>query len=487
MPSRSIGLRHNIRTRLLLFVLLPFVLIIIGSGWYSLRTLELSVQARMEQDIQLIARAIRPALGHALEYGHKATIRRTVISAFDMDEVYGIYIFNRHGRRISAIGDSDAEVRGDEAASLASIGDEQATFADVDGEAVFSYFMPLSDSGGRIIGLLQITRRGADFTDHLAAFRIRALTMLIGASLLLILVIWVGYQRALGRHLYTIEQSMKRIGAGDLGHRLPITGPAEIRSLCLGINTMLNSIVASEKKLQAQRDRELALKNRLHQSEKLAAIGRFSAGIAHELGAPLSVADGQAQRALRRCEAQAAESLTAIRQQLQRMERIIRQLMDFARPIKPQHRPVKIVELIQSSLQQVESDRQHSNTQIDLTTGDHSSLYIQGDRLRLEQALINLLRNALQAAPGGQIELHCEHQKDTIVLCVEDSGEGVDPSIKAELLEPFVTTKPVGMGTGLGLAVVNAVITEHGGQITVERSHLGGARFCLNFPVEPHT
>lgn len=106
--------------------------------------------------------------------------------------------------------------------------------------------------------------------------------------------------------------------------------------------------------------------------------------------------------------------------------------------------------------------------------------------MRLEQALINLLRNALQAAPDGQIELHCEHQKDTIVLCVEDSGEGVDPSIKAELLEPFVTTKPVGMGTGLGLAVVNAVITEHGGQITVERSHLGGARFCLNFPVEPH-
>lgn len=483
MPSLQAGSRHNIRTRLLLFVLLPFVLIIIVSGWYSLRALELSAQARMEEDIQLIARAIRPALGHALEYGHRATIRRTVTSAFDMDQVYGIYVYNRHGRRISAIGDLDAEVRGDQAASLASIGDEQGTFEEVDGEEVFSYFMPLSDSGGRIIGLLQITRQGTDFTDYLAAFRIRALALLISASLLLILVIWIGYQRALGRHLRTMGQSMARIGAGDLGHRLPLKGPAEIRGLSQGINTMLDSIVASEHELERQRERELALKTRLHESEKLAAIGRFAAGIAHELGTPLSVADGKAQRALRHCDADQAHSLGAIRQQLQRMERIIRQLMNFARPVKPEHRQVKVTELIQSALQQVDDDRQRSGTHIQIT-GDTAPPSLTGDRLRLEQALINLLRNAMQAAPGGQVELHWQCREGSVHLCVDDDGPGIDASVKADLLEPFVTTKPVGMGTGLGLAVVNAVVTEHGGQITLGRSPLGGARFCLSLPLD---
>lgn len=483
MSSLQASSRHNIRTRLLLFVLLPFVLIIIISGWYSLRALETSAKDRMEEDIQLIARAIRPALGHALEYGHRATIRRTVTSAFDMDQVYGIYIFNRHGRRISAIGDRDAEVQGTEAAILASIGDEQGTFNEVDGEEVFSYFMPLSDSGGRIIGLLQITRQGTDFTDSLAAFRVRALALLIGASLLLILVIWIGYHRALGRHLRTMGESMARIGAGDINHRLPLKGPAEIHGLSQGINTMLDSIVASERELDTRRERELALTTRLHQSEKLAAIGRFAAGIAHELGTPLSVADGKAQRALRHSDDTHSESLHAIRQQLQRMERIIRQLMDFTRPVKPEHRPLKVTELIHSALQQVEDDRQRSNTTI-AVTGDEVPPSIIGDRLRLEQALINLLRNAIQASPGGQIALHWQCRDDTLSLCVEDDGPGIDASIEHELLEPFVTTKPVGKGTGLGLAVVNAVVTEHGGQIAIDRGALGGARFCLTFPLD---
>src|SRR5690606_9920481 len=123
---------------------------------------------------------------------------------------------------------------------------------------------------------------------------------------------------ALGRHLQTMGESMARIGDGDINHRLPLKGPAEIRGLSVGINTMLDSIVASEIELDSQRKRELSLKNQLHQSEKLAAIGRFAAGIAHELGTPLSVADGKAQRALRHSDAAQSDNLNAIRQQLQR-------------------------------------------------------------------------------------------------------------------------------------------------------------------------
>jgi signal transduction histidine kinase len=483
MDSHPKAPLHNIRTTLLLFVLLPFLAIIIASGWYSLHKLETNAKIGMEQDIQLIAQAIRLPLSHALQHGHTATLRRTVTSAFDMDQVYGVYVYNRNGKRISAIGRRAAEVQGTEAATLARLGDEQGAFDEVGGEEVFSYFMPLTDSGGSIIGLLQVTRRGSDFAHHLDQFRWRALGMLILSSLLVIAVIWIGYQRAVGRHIHTMGRAMERVAGGDMNYRLPADGPSEMRFLSQGINAMLDSIVASEQELSARRERELQLKSQLHQNEKLAAIGRFAAGVAHELGTPLSVADGKAQRALRLAEPEGAEALGQIRQQLQRMERIIRQLMDFARPVVPEKRPVRVTDLVHSSLQQVADEAERHRTQLALDQPD-ADIQVHADRLRLEQALINLLRNAIQAAPGGQVLLTWDNTAPCwLRIRVEDNGPGVAAEHRAHLLEPFFTTKSVGQGTGLGLAVVNAVVNEHGGRIDMSNSALGGACFELHLPL----
>src|SRR5690606_14934931 len=112
-----------------------------------------------------------------------------------------------------------------------------------------------------------------------------------------------------------------------------------------------------------------------------------------------------------------------------------------------------------------------------------ADLHIHGDRLRLEQALINLLRNAIQAAPGGQLRLSWQAGVNGgLSITVEDTGTGVELQNVAHILEPFFTTKPVGVGTGLGLAVVNAVMNEHGGRIEIGRSELGGALFRMWLP-----
>jgi signal transduction histidine kinase len=112
-------------------------------------------------------------------------------------------------------------------------------------------------------------------------------------------------------------------------------------------------------------------------------------------------------------------------------------------------------------------------------------LKLHGDRLRLEQALVNLLRNAIQAAPGGRVRLGASAAGGRVHLTVEDDGPGVDAATRQRLFEPFFTTKPSGHGTGLGLAVVEAVVDEHGGRVTVESSELGGALFRLSFPEPP--
>ncbi len=475
---------YTIRTALVVFALCPFLLISILSGWFGLHRLETETLTTMEEEIQLIARSIRLPLSHALEHGHTGTLRRTVTSAYDMDQVYGVYVYDRDGQRISSSGSRDAPMRGTQAADLASRGDERAGFEEVGGEEVFSYFMPLTDSGGRIIGLLQVTRRGSDFAQQLEQFRLRALSLMTISALLALALIWVGYHFAVGRHVLGIRQDMQRIAGGDLGHRVEQKGPEEIRFLGREVNTMLDGIAASERELEKRRQEQQKLKTRLHENEKLAAIGRFAAGVAHELGTPLSVADGKAQRALRHTDGKTSEPLQQIRQQLRRMERIIRQLMNFARPVTPEQRPVKPGEIVSSCLAQVEEERTRLGGTITWDNfGDTPTL--SADRLRLEQALINLLRNALQANPGGRVHLGWNHTAPGwLTLSVEDDGPGVPPDIQPRLLEPFFTTKAVGAGTGLGLAVVDAVVHEHQGRIEIGHSdRFGGAAFTIHLPL----
>ncbi len=476
---------YNIRAALLVFVLLPFLITLIATGWYGLYRLEASAKAAMEEEIELLARAIRLPLSHALQHGHSGTLQRSVTSIFDIDKVYAVYVYDKDGKRISTSGSSKARVQDREAVDLANKGDEQGEFDEVGGEEVFSYFLPLTDSGERSIGLLQVTRRGSDFSRRIDEFRVNAIGMLVLSALLVMALIWVGYQRAVGRHIHRMREDMELIAAGNLQHRVAVDGPSEIRFLAQGFNQMLDSIVASEQELRERREREYELQTRLQQNEKLAAIGRFAAGVAHELGTPLSVADGKAQRELRRSDEQSAGVLHQIRQQLQRMERIIRQLMDFARPVKPVMSDVKVTDLLHSSLAQVDMERQQQDVQI-IVAGRDNSLSLQGDRLRLEQALINLLRNAIQATPGGRVRLDWQAtDPGWLVFMVEDDGPGLDEGDQRRLLEPFFTTKST--GTGLGLAVVDAVVSEHGGRIAVGHSEWGGASFRLHLPLNPHS
>lgn len=474
---------YNIRAALLVFVLLPFLLTIIATGWYGLYRLEKDAKATMEEEIELLARAIRLPLSHALQHGHSGTLQRSVTSIFDTDKVYAVYVYDKEGKRISTSGTSKARVPDRQAVDLVNKGDEQGEFDKVGGEEVYSYFLPLTDSGERSIGLLQVTRRGSDFSRRIDEFRANAIGMLALSTLLVMGLIWVGYQRAVGRHLHRMREDMEVVAGGNLQHRVAVDGPSEIRFLAQGFNQMLDSIVASEQELRERREREYELQSRLQQSEKLAAIGHFAAGVAHELGTPLAVADGQAQRELRRADEQSATVLHQIRQQLQRMERIIRQLMDFARPVKPAASEVRVMDLVHSSLAQVEQERQQQQVQIALA-GQDTPLSLTGNRLRLEQALINLMRNAIQATPGGQVRLNWQtHTPDWLIFTVEDDGPGIDEVDQRRLLEPFYTTKIT--GTGLGLAVVDAVVSEHGGRIEVDRSEWGGARFSLYLPLTP--
>ena len=251
-------------------------------------------------------------------------------------------------------------------------------------------------------------------------------------------------------------------------------------------------LVARDVTPQAQLEAERAqLRNRLVQSEKLAALGQFVAGIAHELNNPLQGvlghlellrATGAFPKALRR-------DMQRIYREADRAAKIVRNLLVFA----GSRRLVRRQTSINAMLSRVLSLRAlaHRAANIEVVRQHSEALpRVKGDPLLLHQALLNIVLNAEQAIgpTGGRIETSTSLRHDgddqKVMVQIRDTGPGIPQEAMPRLFEPFFTTKEVGKGTGLGLAITYGIIQEHGGQISASNHAEGGAVFTVQLPVE---
>lgn len=475
----------RLATALLTFIIAPLIALLALGTWFSLQALEADVEARKQEESEIIARAISKPLSYSLELGRIGAVRESLETAFEFDRVYGAHIFGPDGRLIASAGAGRSEQppipeglpRGEDE------GQKRGSFERVEGEQVYNYFVPLTDTGGRVLGMLQISRRGAEFRRALARLRVWTVTGLVVIGIVLTGVILFAHRSLIGRPIQRLVEAMHRFAAGERGIRTPSQGPGEIRALSHGLNTMLEGIERSEQEISERRSREQALERDLRHSQKLAAIGALATGVAHELGTPLSVVDGRAQRLLRFNDStgRTAREAEAIRDEVGRMENTIRQLMDFAgrNPVRLAPEPLdRLVELAVASL----TDGSKPPEARIRVVSEAPAPVVRVDRNRLHHALVNLLRNAAQAAgPQGRVEVgwFAEPQPG---LHVDDDGPGVPEEMRSRIFEPFYTSKGVSEGTGLGLAVVHGTVEDHGAHIHVTNSvPLGGARFEIRF------
>lgn len=485
---------YSLRIRLVLYVVLPLLVISACASYVSLSSLELQVEEKLQDEVALIARAIRLPVSRALEEQREAELQSALESAFRIHRVYGAYVYDEQGNEVLSFGHQDPAPPKGELAQVAAAGEQQGTYGSVAGREVYSYFVPLPDSGKRITGLLQVTRRKTEFDATINRLRLQTLAALLVAATLMTGVIVYGHERAVGRQLNRLMASMARVGRGDRTHRAAADGPQEVRTLANALNAMLDGMSRAERELEARRAAEARLHARLRQTEKFAAIGRLAAGVAHELGGPLTVIEGKAQRGLRsfdRSSERAAQTagrpghlksaLEDIRAEVARMERTVRQLLDFGRRTAGRRRTIMANHLAQASIGAFKNEAELAGVRVSMRE-TAPSVALDGDPLRLQQALGNLLRNAIQASAGGRVELAVEESGTEVAFSVDDDGPGISPEIRDRLFEPFVTTKAHGAGTGLGLAVAHSVVDDHGGRIELGPSPLGGTRFRMIFP-----
>lgn len=467
--------------RLLAFVLIPLISITVATGVWVIGSLEEQLEHRLQREVEMVARALRLPIEQALHRNGPQAVIPALDSVFSIRRVYGAYVYDGNGELVAS--SAGVEPASDKVGvgEVLTAGRRSGRYDEIDGLEVYSYFVPLSGPGEEMIGVLRVTRKKADLLHYISGLRGVGLALLGLTSLALIVIVLLGYHVSVGRPLQRFAQSIHRVAAGELGHRALVSGPAEVGSLARQFNSMLDALSRSENELRREYSMRQAAERDLRHAERLAMIGRVVAGVAHELGTPLSTVSGHAQRLLRRrtMEPTVREALRAIRRQTARMEGLVRQLLDYGGKSRPNPAQVdarSLLAVAADALAPIVADR---NIQLQLSDVEQLSVIV--DRMRLEQALINLMRNAVQAATH-KVQASFTVDDEGVSFIVDDDGVGVEPGIRARLYEPFVTSRQSSGGTGLGLAICSTVASEHGGSLSDTQSPLGGARFVLTIP-----
>ncbi|MGH9938290.1 MAG: sensor histidine kinase, partial [Blastocatellia bacterium] len=367
----------------------------------------------------------------------------------------------------------------------------------ISGEDYFSMILPLQVQGRRV-GAIEIVRPisfvKADITR--ARFHIVITALMLFITILLVVTVVTRYN--LARPIHELLDGAVAVGRGDLNYRVRVrvrSSGGELASLAREFNRMADRLAEQRRAALREAEERLALERKLRHNEQLAAVGRLAAGVAHEIGAPLQVIDGRAKQLLHHTDATVEarrRNLTIIRNQTERITRIVRQLLNLSRPHNLRFRKVELTPLIEETVELIETQAESAGVEIEIPRDNNAT--IEADPELIQQVLLNICRNGIQAMPRGG-RLRIEGLKDAAerggrsfaALRVSDTGAGIAPESLPHIFDPFFTTKEVGQGTGLGLPVSNHIVEEHDGWIEAANGTEGGAVFTVYLPQASHT
>ena len=272
--------------------------------------------------------------------------------------------------------------------------------------------------------------------------------------------------RSVATPVARLSEGAARLAAGRLDTRIEIDSPDEFGALAAQFNAMTRSLAEHQEKLV--------------QSEKLAGIGRLAAGVAHEINNPLAVIVGYVKLLRRRAEGALAEDLARVEDEAGKAQQIVEGLLDLARAPAAAPEPVDLRALCDEAVARLQETGRLGGARVTVAGAGR----VAGQPHRLRQVVLNLVRNGAEAAgPEGRVEVEVAAEPGGARVEVRDDGPGLPEAARGKLFEPFFTTKPT--GTGLGLAVSQAIVRAHGGDVTADAAPGGGARFTVRLPATP--
>ncbi|CAD5252127.1 MULTISPECIES: ATP-binding protein [Halomonadaceae] len=474
----------RLRNLIILTVIVPLFVILVVFSLVAIKSLEDNVRSKLQTEVEIITRTLSSSLSYAVTPDSNTPLEEALQSAFSFHRIYGAYVFDTQGRDIYGLGLGKDIFSREEIQQIIERDDLYSNYRQHDGWNYYSALTPLRSQDGTVYGVLQVNRLNTGIENYTGFISIVAVLVFVIGAAGIVFSIWWGFRRHIERPLNRLLHVMQLVEKGDRSQRATEDGPIEYRHLASGLNGMLDAMAEKDQEIENRQRREIELEKRLRKSKKLAELGVLAAGVAHEIGAPLTVINGQAQRLARRDVIGDDERarLGRIRGEVERIVEIVRQLMELGRQHNVEKGELALDQLIMNASDLVEDELEPRNIRLDIELPSPTpNLLANGQQI--VQVLTNLLRNAAQAPEVNRIRVRAQQQEHELILWVEDDGPGIPSAHHHKVFDPFFTTKPVGQGSGLGLSMVHRIINDHGGTIGVFDSALGGAGFEITLPI----
>jgi len=350
-----------------------------------------------------------------------------------------------------------------------------------------NYYVELNPYPDRLISWVITSHIDSDvIASPYAVIRIAIGLLGVAALIITLLLTDIGV-RKVAQPVCRLAGRLKAYANGDHAQRAEEKQAIdEIAALASAFNYLADTLDTARE----QRDRA---EHMMLQSNKLASIGQMAAGIGHEINNPLNNVLSYAkllQRELQKTEyadtqtrQRLMEDLDALRDEALRASDIVRGILNFARQVPPQYSHFEVQPWLENTLALVRQAARSRRVELQLECDFSGEL--EGDRSQLQQALINLLLNAIHASPAdGEVVIRCQTEDAKLILTICDQGEGIAPDKLDNIFDPFFSTKPEGEGSGLGLSISLGIIEYHNGSLRIDNNPGAGVTATVVLPLQ---
>lgn len=455
--------------------------------FYAIATYtQVALQQVRADHARRLGRAIAAHVLEASQRRTRAELESLLNAELDTGVVEAIGVYDRERRVVAAAGARTLveQVR-------AKLHPEREALLELDAPRGAALAIVVPGPAGAVAAVFRADERAAG-----AAPLLRLVALYAGVvALATLLLAYFALTRLIVQPLDALTRAARRVADGGRTWAVPASGASELVELGQSLQTMTERLLSEEQELRRKieeveqaTERLKAAQATVVRSERLASVGRLAAGLAHEVGNPLAALIGLEDLLLEGGlpPSEQRDFLVRMRKETERIHRILRDLLQFARASgsEPPGAPVAgdLALAVNETVMLLKPQKSFSDVALELDL-PHELPSVPLATSELVQLVLNLLLNAADACgAGGQIALRASVAGLGVRLAIEDNGPGVPHAIRGQLFEPFVTTKEVGKGTGLGLAVCRGLVESAGGSISLDESFTAGARFVVELP-----
>jgi len=482
--------RLTFRVKLALLVNLLIVLLILGTAFLVERRQRSAIVQEVEKRALVMAQALESAVAADLITYNYVSVEQTVQKFSKGPDLVYVFVFDKEGNAAAQfIRDQPLRQILQQRSEVKPGGAivDQVHVPGTERETVYDVRLPVVVEGSAAPwGMIRLGVSLQGMYQEIARTRLQ-LAGFVVLGLLLASVASVVLARRIARPIQALIQGVAAVGRGDFGHRIEVTSQDEMGQLSTAFNEMST---------QLARVREL--EERLRRADRLAALGTMAAGIAHDIRNPLtSILIFSQLMSLHHDDPDVREKFNrVVPRELERVQAVIEDMMELARPATMHREPVNLNELLTQVLELYEGQANGQGIKIDRAY-DQELPFCMADRKRLHRCFGNIASNAIQAMPsGGDLTVRTAQvstmvfpnsglpeprPEPAIQVTISDTGQGIPADRLSRIFDPFFTTKEKGMG--LGMAITHRIIEDHKGNIDVQSEEGLGTTFTVHLPL----